>query len=725
MDGDEAGAEAFDAAVVLVAVALVDLALAAEFGVLRQHADAEALLPAIAAAFADQRIHHHPLLRIDDLAALAATTLLGGAGLVVDQDAGALHLAQRLLHGVELATVVEGDAVREDRRIGPLLDVVADQRDGLHAFGAHLLGDLRHGEGAVHRLAAGHRHRIVVEDLVGDVDAGGDRLADRQRAAMEVGAVAEVLEDVRGLGERRLAGPGHAFAAHVGEGVGAAVHPRHHVMATDAALRARAFRHLGAGVVRAAGAVMRHAREVGARQRQLAFLAFHPAQHLADVLAVVEALDARGDDAGDARRGELAGAWQDPFAGFVVLADDARALPVEVVEEFLDLRLDEGVLFLDHQDVLQPARERADADRFQRPGHADLVHADAEAAAGVLVKPEVFERLQHVEVALAGGDDAEPRVRRVDHDAVDAVRPRERLRGLDRVTMQAHLLVQRRIRPADVEAACGHLEFGIARQHDLHGERIDIHRGRGFHRFRDGLEADPAAGEARHREPEQAHVEDVLHAGRIEHRHHRADEFVLAAVRQGRAAAVVVVGGQCQHAAIARGACSIRVLEHVAAAVHAGTLAVPHAEHAIDGRAGEQAGLLGAPDHGRAQVLVEARLELHLRGFEVLLGPPQLQVEAAQRRAAIAGDEAGGVQPGAFVAQLLHQRQPHQRLHPAQVDAPLGAAVLVLQRVVGIDHALGQVGVRRRRRGEFGGAGHGDPGAGDALARLWSKDRPF
>src|SRR3546814_1744465 len=57
--GDEAGAEALDAGIVLVAVALVDLALAPELGVLRQHAHAERLLPAVAAALAHQRVDEH------------------------------------------------------------------------------------------------------------------------------------------------------------------------------------------------------------------------------------------------------------------------------------------------------------------------------------------------------------------------------------------------------------------------------------------------------------------------------------------------------------------------------------------------------------------------------------------------------------------------------------------------------------------------------------------
>src|SRR5690606_8184821 len=125
--GDEAGAEALDAAVVLVAVGLVDLALAPELGLLRQHRHAEALLPAVAATLAHQGVDHHPLLRVLELAALAAATLLGGTGLVVDQDGHALDLAQALLDRVEFGAVVELHARREQFALVPARDVVADQ----------------------------------------------------------------------------------------------------------------------------------------------------------------------------------------------------------------------------------------------------------------------------------------------------------------------------------------------------------------------------------------------------------------------------------------------------------------------------------------------------------------------------------------------------------------------------------------------------------------------
>ena len=68
----------------------------------------------------------------------------------------------------------------------------------------------------------------------------------------------------------------------------------------------------------------------------------------------------------------------------------------------------------------------------------------------------------------------------------------------------------------------------------------------------------------------------------------------------------MVVAGEREHAAIARGAGRIGVLERIDRAVDARALAVPDAEHAIDLGAREQADLLAAPDRGRGEVLVQA-----------------------------------------------------------------------------------------------------------------------
>src|SRR5215468_5963310 len=102
--------------------------------------------------------------------------------------------------------------------------------------------------------------------------------------------------------------------------------------------------------------------------------------------------------------------------------------------------------------------------------------------------------------------------------------------------------------------------------------------------------------------------------------------------------------------------------EHVTAAVDARPLAVPHAEHAIELAFAAQLGLLGAPERGGGEVLVQAGLEHDVRAIEPGLGAHELLVEPAQWRAAVAGDIARSIEPGTAVELLLHQREPHQSL---------------------------------------------------------------
>ena len=77
----------------------------------------------------------------------------------------------------------------------------------------------------------------------------------------------------------------------------------------------------------------------------------------------------------------------------------------------------------------------------------------------------------------------------------------------------------------------------------------------------------------------------------------------------------MIVAGQQQHPAIARGAGGIAVLEGVAAAVDARPLAVPHGKDALVAGAGEQIELLAAPYRGGAQFFVDRRLELDVIAF--------------------------------------------------------------------------------------------------------------
>src|SRR5690349_9710276 len=99
------------------------------------------------------------------------------------------------------------------------------------------------------------------------------------------------------------------------------------------------------------------------------------------------------------------------------------------------------------------------------------------------------------------------------------------------------------------------------------------------------------------------------------------------------------------------------MLEHIAAAVDAWTLAVPHGEHAVDLGAAVEVDLLRAPDGRRREVLVEPGLEHDVGPLEERARLPQRLVECAERRAAIAGDEAARVEPCELVALALQDQE--------------------------------------------------------------------
>jgi hypothetical protein len=121
------------------------------------------------------------------------------------------------------------------------------------------------------------------------------------------------------------------------------------------------------------------------------------------------------------------------------------------------------------------------------------------------------------------------------------------------------------------------------------------------------------------------------------------------------------------------------VAEDIAGAVDAGAFAVPHAEHAIIFAFAAQLGLLGAPERGGRKVFVDAGLESDMRGVEEFMRTFELLVEAAERRAAIAGDEAGRAQAGAAVALVLHQAKADQRLKAGDEDPALRQIVFIVE----------------------------------------------
>ncbi len=260
---------------------------------------------------------------------------------------------------------------------------------------------------------------------------------------------------------------------------------------------------------------------------------------------------------------------------------------------------------------------------------------------------------------------------------VELVGAQEGEHGVALVIVQARFLAEDGIDEADIEPTLRHAEIvGRDKLDALDGA---VHHAGRFHRLVHAFERGPGAGEARHRPAVERVVDDLLHAGRIEDRHHHVDEMEFRLMRGGGGFRGVIVAHQREYAAVLGGTGEIGVAEHVPRAVDARALAVPHAEHAIELALTAQLGLLRAPERGGGKLLVDAGLELDIGGGDVAGRAHELLVETAERRAAVTGHVAGGVQAGAAVALFLHQAGANQRLITGHQDPVLRQIVFIVE----------------------------------------------
>ena len=141
----------------------------------------------------------------------------------------------------------------------------------------------------------------------------------------------------------------------------------------------------------------------------------------------------------------------------------------------------------------------------------------------------------------------------------------------------------------------------------------------------------------------------------------------------------MVVPGHDENAAVPCGSGVVGVLEHVAAAVHAGALAVPEPEHAVVPAAAEKIDLLCTPDGSGRQVFIEPWLEVNPGRFQERLGAPEFLVQAGEGGASITGNETRCIQPSPGVALALQQQQLYKGLETVQVERIGPGAVSLLQ----------------------------------------------
>ena len=481
-----------------------------------------------------------------------------------------------------------------------------------------------------------------------------------------------------GVGERRHANPRRPLAAHLGEQFGVAVHPLRHVMTADAGEADAAIGHPGGGVVRAAGAEIGRAAERRRCARAALFFGVEELQPAANGGAVVELRDAPADSARHRRRSQLAEVRHQLAPVLVKLAHHLRALRHrQVIQLRGDLALHHAALFLHHHNLVKPGGEASSGDRLQRPVHPHLVDANADVGGGRRVDAEVIQRFQHIEMRLAGGDDAKPRAGAIVGHAVQVVGEGKGARRGDAVFVQQPLLLRRGRGPLRIQPA--RREREIIRQADVDAPGGEVGRDGRVHRLGNRLQPNPATAVSRQRPAIKPIVQHFLDIGGVQHRHRGRDEVMLALMRQGGRLAGVVITGHRQHAAVASRAICIGVLQHIHAAVNPGPLAIPQRKHAIVFCPRQQMRLLRPPHRGRRQVLVDPRLKVNVMRFKPRRRLPQRLVQRAHRRAAITGHKPGGVQPGLHIPPALQHRQPHQRLNAAHKSASRIRRVFVIE----------------------------------------------
>ena len=390
---------------------------------------------------------------------------------------------------------------------------------------------------------------------------------------MGEGAVAEVLDEVVDVDERGDADPLSTLATHLSvahhlaDAVGC--HQPDQAMAADARADKCVGGCLGAGRVRAARAEV--GRAVGEHLDLLADVQpgdrrprGEPGRVDPPAQPAPERLDDRVGVEGS-RAGQ-----QDRTVG-VALAHHAGRTG-GAVERIAQLHLDERALLLDDDDLIEAIGEAPGDLVVERVDHAHLQEPDPVGAEPRLVEAEQLQCLEHLVVAPARRDDAEPRSRCVVGDPVQTVR--RCVQAGEWETGLEDLLLDRARHPGpDLAADTAPvrrpvpLELG---QHRADAARTDVDHRRAVGHRGDDLDAAPQADESRNGDAVQAEVEHLLHVAGVEDGQVEVGQRPLRRRRQRRRLARGVVACEREHAAEGVGARVLGVADGVAGPIDAG-----------------------------------------------------------------------------------------------------------------------------------------------------------
>jgi hypothetical protein len=348
--------------------------------------------------------------------------------------------------------------------------------------------------------------------------------------------------------------PLRALAAHLRQADDVAdllgVHQQHHRVAADTAADRRVGLRLGRGVVGAAGAEVRRAlqdRELQSLARERVATGGEPCVDGLGAVATCQPL-------GEAERHRV---------GVELAVRGEQLGPVDVglarhdgcarraVEGVLGGGLEERPLLLDDDEFVETGGELTDGVGGQRPHDVDLQDADAGTLEACVVQADRRERLTHVEVRLAGRQDADPVVGVPHHDAVEAVHPHVLL---DEAQAGGGEVALERAEHRGEQLGGRLVGVRPGRDDDGRGVVEQVDRGRSVGHGRHDLHRGPQPTGPREGDGVAAQLEHLGGVSRVERRDRQVGQCALGCARHARRLRGGVVADECYDAAARGGA---------------------------------------------------------------------------------------------------------------------------------------------------------------------------
>ena len=229
----------------------------AECRLYRHQSDTIRLGSTIATAFANSFIDKQPLIRNGHFTPTTPTAFFRRTGLIVNNHTGASNLAHLALDLIKLIPMMESGIGRPLKGFGIFLQVIRHNCNAPDPFRVNLACDDRRIQRTIYTLTTGHRDRIVVEYLVGNIDTRCNAGSDRENPGMEISTVTNILKNVLCSTKWTFPDPTGPFCPHLGKTSGVSVHPHRHEMAPYTCHRPTPIGYYRRTVVRTPGTKIR------------------------------------------------------------------------------------------------------------------------------------------------------------------------------------------------------------------------------------------------------------------------------------------------------------------------------------------------------------------------------------------------------------------------------------------------------------------------------------